>query len=158
MSHSVLESSNPSPRFAVGHGPSPGARNRAMDRPRSFYLAMAGVLGCVLLASRFLEPPRSINVCLFNLATGLPCMTCGLTRAFHAISHGHLRQALAYHPLSLLLYGLVILHLLLACLRLLGWRFRLIRTLNPVQTMIRGTVGLLFVFWIPRLLIAALGP
>lgn len=132
-------------------------RNLVTDRPRSFYLAMAAVLGCVLLASRFLEPPRSINVCLFNLATGLPCMTCGLTRAFYAISHGHLRQALVYHPLSLPLYGLVTLHLLLACLRLLGWRFRLIRTPNPARAMIGWMVGVLFVFWIPRLLVAALG-
>jgi hypothetical protein len=131
-------------------------QNQATDRPRSFYLGMAVVLGSVLLASRALEPPRQINVCLFNLTTGLPCMTCGLTRAFHAISLGHLRQALAYHPLSLILYGVTVFHFLVACLRLLGWRSRLISTPNRVRAMVRGTLGLLFVFWIPRLLVAVL--
>ena len=131
-------------------------QNQATDRPRSFYLAMAVVLGGVLLASRALEPPQQINVCLFNLVTGLPCMTCGLTRAFHAISLGDLRQALAYHPLSLILYGLTVFHFLVACLRLLGWRSRLISTPNRVRTMVCGTLGLLFVFWIPRLLVAVL--
>jgi hypothetical protein len=141
--------------MTVARGRSVG-QNQATDRPRSFYLAMAVVLGCVLLASRSLEPPRQINVCLFNLATGLPCMTCGLTRAFHAISLGHLRQALAYHPLSLVLYGLTVFHFLVACLRLLGWRSRLISAPNGVRAMVGGTLGLLFVFWIPRLLVAVL--
>jgi hypothetical protein len=131
-------------------------KNQATDRPRSFYLAMAVVLGGVLLASRVLEPPRQINVCLFNLVTGLPCMTCGLTRAFHALSLGHLRQALAYHPLSLILYSVTVFHFLVASLRLLGWRSRLISTPNRVRTMVCRTLGLLFVFWIPRLLVAVL--
>jgi len=141
--------------MTVAKGCSVG-QNQATDRPRSFYLAMAGVLGGVLLASRSLEPPRQINVCLFNLATGLPCMTCGLTRAFHAISLGHLRQALTYHPLSLILYGVTVFHFLVACLRLLGWRSRLISAPNRVRAMVCGTLGLLFVFWIPRLLVIVL--
>lgn len=132
-------------------------RDRVVDRPRSFYAGMAVVLGGVLLASRLVEPPRRINVCLFNLATGLPCMTCGLTRAFRAISLGHLQEALAVHPLSLVMYGLTVFHFLVACARLLGWRSRVIRTPNRVQAMVYGVLGVLFVFWIPRLLIAALG-
>jgi hypothetical protein len=136
-------------------------QNRVADRPRSFYLAMAAVLGGILLCSRFLEPPRFINVCLFKMVTGLPCMTCGLTRAFHAISLGHLQEALAYHPLSPFLYGLTVFHFLVACLRLLGLGFRLIRPSsrrapNPVRAMACGTLGLLVVFWIPRLLASVL--
>ena len=129
------------------------AHDQVADRPRLFYLAMTLALGCMLLASRFLEPPGAINVCFFNLVTGLPCMTCGLTRAFHAISLGNLRDALAYHPLSPLLYGLAVLHLLVAVLRLLGWRARLLRTPRPVRAMAAGTLGLLFFSWIPRLLV-----
>jgi len=131
-------------------------QGQVADRPRPFYLAMALALGSVLLASRFLEPPQAINVCFFNLVTGLPCMTCGLTRAFHAISLGDLRAALAFHPLSLFLYGLAISHLLVACLRLLGWRARLLRTPHPVRAMVSGTLGLLLASWIPRLLISIL--
>ena len=39
-----------------------------------------------------------------------------------------------------------------ACLRLLGWRARLLRMPNRVQVMVWGTGGLLLVFWIPRVL------
>jgi hypothetical protein len=131
-------------------------QNQVADRPRSFYLAMIAVLGGILLCSRFLEPPRFINVCLFKMVTGLPCMTCGLTRAFHAISLGHLQEALAVHPLSLFLYGLIVFHFLVACLRLLGWSSCLVRVPNPVRAMACGTLGLLVVFWIPRLLASAL--
>jgi hypothetical protein len=91
-------------------------------------------------------------MCLPDMLVGVPCITSGLTRAFHDISLGQLRTALAYHPLSLLLYGVTVFHLLVACLRLLGWRSRLLPIPNPVQVMVWGTIGLLFVFWIPRVL------
>jgi hypothetical protein len=132
-------------------GPTP-EQSRVAQRTRLFYLTMALVLGGILLASRVVEPSRLPNMCLPDMLVGVPCITSGLTRAFHAISLGQLRTALAYHPLSLLLYGVAILHLLLACLRLLGWKARLIRIPNPVPMMVWTTVGLLFVFWIPRVL------
>lgn len=127
-------------------------QSQAPQRTRLFYLAMALALGGILLASRPLEPSRLPNVCLPDMLIGVPCITTGLTRAFHAISLGQLRAALAYHPLSVLLYGVTIFHLLVACLRLLGWRFRLLRIPDPVHVMLWGTFGLLFVFWILRVL------
>lgn len=135
----------------LARDPAPG-QNRVVQRTRLFYLAMVLVLGGILLVSRPIEPSRLPNVCLPDMLLGIPCITSGLTRAFHAISLGQLRTALAYHPLSLFLYGVAILHLLLACLRLLGWKARLIRIPDPVPVMVWATVGLLFVFWIPRLL------
>ncbi|MFN2218082.1 MAG: DUF2752 domain-containing protein [Anaerolineae bacterium] len=121
-------------------------------RTRLFYLIMALVLGGLLLASKPVEPSRLPNVCLPDILFGVPCITTGLTRGFHAVSLGQLDTALAYHPLSPFLYGIVIAHLLLACLRLVGWRARLIPISNRVQVMVWGTIGLLFVFWIPRVL------
>ena len=132
-------------------GPATG-QNRVTLRTRLFYLMMALALGGILLASRPVEPSRLPNMCLPDMLVGVPCITSGLTRAFHAISLGQLRTALAYHPLSLLLYGMTVFHLLVACLRLLGWRSRLLRIPNPVQVMVWGTIGLLFVFWVPRVL------
>lgn len=131
---------------------SASGQNRATQRTRLFYLVMALALGGILLASRPVEPSRLPNMCLPDMLVGVPCITSGLTRAFHAISLGQLRTALAYHPLSLLLYGVAIFHLLVACLRLLGWRSRLLRIPNPVQAMVWGTIGLLLVFWVPRVL------
>ena len=48
-------------------------------------------------------------------------------------------------------------YLLLACLRLLGWRARVLRIPSPGQLMLWGTIGLLCLFWIPRVLAALLG-
>ena len=122
------------------------------QRTRLFYLVMAVALGGILLASRPLETSRLPNLCLPDMLAGIPCITSGLTRGFHAISLGQVRAALAYHPLSLLLYGLAIFHLLVACLRFLGWKSCLLRIPNLVKVMLWGTIGLLIVFWIPRVL------
>jgi hypothetical protein len=128
------------------------------QRGARFYAAMVLVLAGAALASRAVEPSRLPNVCLVDMWLGLPCITTGLTRAFHAMSLGQLRPALAYHPLSLLLYMLLGWHLILACLRLLGWRYRLIRMRSdPVPMMIGGTIGLLTACWIPRVLAIVLG-
>mgnify|MGYP001818813123 CR=1 FL=1 len=143
-------------RITLTRPPAPG-QEREARRTRLFYLVMAIALAGILLASRPLEPSRLPNVCLPDILVGIPCITSGLTRGFHAISLGQVRAALAYHPLSPLLYGMTIFHLLLACLRLLGWRSRLLRIPNSVQVMLWGTIGLLFVFWIPRVLGSLLG-
>jgi hypothetical protein len=128
------------------------------QRSARFYVTMVLVLAGIVLASRAVEPSRLPNVCLVDMWLGLPCITTGLTRAFHAISVGQVRTALAYHPLSLLLYGLLVWHLILACLRLLGCRSRLPRMRSdPVPVMIGGTIALLTACWIPRVLAVLLG-
>jgi hypothetical protein len=132
-------------------------QGRVTQRPRLFYLVMALVLAGILLASRPVEPSRLPNMCLPDMLAGIPCITSGLTRGFHAISLGQVRSALAYHPLSLLLYGVTIVHLLVAGFRLLGWKARLLPIPNPVQAMLWGTIGLLILFWIPRVLAVVLG-
>lgn len=132
-------------------GPATGS-GQAPLRTRLFYLGMALLLAGILVLSRPIEPTRLPNLCLPDMLLGIPCITSGLTRAFHAISLGQFGAALAYHPLSLLLYGVTILHLLVACLRLLGWKTRLFGIPNPVRAMMWATIGLLFLFWIPRVL------
>lgn len=42
--------------------------------------------------------------CTFHRLTGWQCPTCGLTRAFCALSHGQLETAWAYHRGALLVY------------------------------------------------------
>jgi hypothetical protein len=134
----------------------PAGQRETAHRTRLFYLTMVLVLGGLLFASGQIEPYRLPNVCLPDLLFGVPCITSGLTRGFHAISLGQLHDALGYHPLSPLLYGVGILHLILACLRLLGWRARLIPKSNRVQVMVWGTISLLFAFWMPRVLVMLL--
>jgi len=48
-----------------------------------------------------LSPP-----CLMQRLFSVGCPTCGLTRAFCAMSHGELDAALDYHPLSPFAYAL----------------------------------------------------
>ena len=42
------------------------------------------------------------TLCFFKTVTGLPCPSCGTTRAFGHLMHGDLTQALLTNPLGLL--------------------------------------------------------
>ncbi len=42
--------------------------------------------------------------CLFHSLTGLPCLTCGATRAAWQFLHGHFAASFAYNPLAFLCY------------------------------------------------------
>jgi len=44
--------------------------------------------------------------CLFNKITGLPCLTCGLTRSFSLTAHGQFIAAFEMHLLGPLLFAL----------------------------------------------------
>jgi len=114
------------------------------------HLVSAVALGGILLLSRVVNPSGLPNACLFRRVTGIPCMTCGLTRAFHAISVGDLPGALLLHPLSPLVYGLILLHFLVACLRLAG---REVQAPRIHAAMLYGTLGLLAAAWILRLVL-----
>ena len=51
------------------------------------------------LLTLFLVPPTDLpfTACTFRSITGHSCLTCGLTRSLHAISHGELAASLRYH-------------------------------------------------------------
>jgi hypothetical protein len=80
--------------------------------------AMFLLLSGVFAASVLLPLPRGRSgqigrlpsICLFYHLTGLPCPGCGLTRSFVSLGHGHLLEALHWHPLGpaiFLLFGLL---------------------------------------------------
>jgi hypothetical protein len=64
----------------------------------------------VLLASALLTPDGlpPVELCLFYRVTGLPCPSCGLTRAFCAISHGDWAAAWRFNPFAFPLYAGVV--------------------------------------------------
>jgi hypothetical protein len=43
---------------------------------------------------------RGTQVCLFHRLTGVPCLTCGSSRALCALSVGHVGTALRVQPLA----------------------------------------------------------
>lgn len=51
--------------------------------------------------------------CPFKMMTGLDCPGCGSQRALQALFHGHLSQAWAYNPLTLIGLPIVALYLAL---------------------------------------------
>jgi hypothetical protein len=65
----------------------------------------AGVVASLLGAALFTDPthPLPFEVCIFHRLTGLPCPTCGMTRAVCQAVHGHWAESIAWHPAGLLL-------------------------------------------------------
>jgi hypothetical protein len=59
------------------------------------FLLAAGLLVTVMAPGLLAAAPR----CLFKVATGWPCPTCGATRALWALGAGHPLEALAWNPL-----------------------------------------------------------
>lgn len=112
-------------------------------------------LAIIFLISIFWNPEQTnVLPCYFQRLTGHSCPACGLSRSFHAISLGQLRQALQFHPLGLVLYsGLLALWLKVTVE--LFWRKEIRVNMNH-RTKLMTVAGLIFIwiaFWIRRLLI-----
>jgi hypothetical protein len=69
---------------------------RRMEPIVSGGLVLAGLT--LLLLARFFPFGTLPPLCTFKRFTGLPCLTCGMTRSWVAVSHGDLAQALAWNP------------------------------------------------------------
>jgi hypothetical protein len=65
----------------------------------------AAAIAALLGAAAMTDPthPLPFEVCLFHTLTGLPCPTCGMTRAVCHAVHGHWAQSVAWHPAGLFL-------------------------------------------------------
>ena len=119
------------------------SHNRQMS-----YAFYAAALGGVLLLSRFINPDALPGMCIFRSLTGIPCMFCGLTHAFHAISMGDFQAALNFHPLAFVAYGLVILHMLLFLMLALDRHERIPRWKVKPNTLLLATFAFFTLVWI----------
>ena len=113
-------------------------------------------LGVLLIFSAVLPLPRGNaiaglpSICAFHNLTGLPCPGCGLTRSWVCLAHGHLGEALLWHPLGPLLF--------LAALSYVLWSawVALNRPKFPVPQRLQNAtifvgLALMFGFWALRL-------
>ncbi len=90
----------------------PGVRR--IGHPEVF----AGIAALSFLAARFL-PLLGLGIaCPFRAATGLPCATCGMTRAFVFLARGEVARAVASSPAGALLAALAWAFALAAAFRL----------------------------------------
>lgn len=107
-----------------------------------------GVAGFVLVV-HLLDPNESGNypTCPWLLLTGTFCPGCGTLRATHALSEGHVVEALQRNPFTVVVFALGILGLALWTRR----RWRGERRLRVAPTWaLHGAVGLIICFWIAR--------
>jgi hypothetical protein len=108
--------------------------------PRLLALALlAGSLLLPLLAFDWITSPQALVLCPLRAVTGIPCPSCGLTRALAHLERGHLDQALKYHPFSPLI---LILALALFILLLLELVLHKDIIFNPLKN--RRTIFILF--------------
>jgi hypothetical protein len=76
--------------------------------PRLLALALLlGVLLVPLLAYDWVTSPGSLVLCPLRAVTGIPCPSCGLTRALAHLGHGQLTEAVKFHPFSPLIFLMV---------------------------------------------------
>ncbi len=84
----------------------PRLRVEGTPRLRSAVTALAAVAvgGLSFLLTK---PPLPFPRCIFRAVTGWPCPSCGLTRAFIALGHGQLSEAVFLNIMSPILFVLV---------------------------------------------------
>jgi hypothetical protein len=89
------------------------------------YIGGGVFLGLLIL---FLVPPAHMPLpaCAFHSITGHSCLTCGMTRSLHAITHGDLAASLHYHMFGpVLFFGALLFVLLFAAEAISGGKLSL---------------------------------
>jgi hypothetical protein len=129
---------------AVLLGP-PRSRRATVARP----LAVAGLAAALVGYLAAVDPnePGHYPGCPFLMITGWYCPGCGSLRAVHALAHGHLGEALARNPLTVLTVPV-----LAWCWAMWTWRQvtgRQRETALPAWV-IWGWLGVVLAFWVLR--------
>ncbi len=65
-----------------------------------FGLLIVGCACIAFLAVYQMDDDPRYSLCFLRRVLGVPCPTCGLTRAFNDFAHFDLHAAIAHHPLS----------------------------------------------------------
>jgi len=99
--------------------------------PLSIHVAWLIIVPAVLVLSRFFRPPA----CAFHSLTGLPCLSCGLTRAADALLSGDFIGMLYFNPLAVLFCATLILYSFVKYLEYI-FSFRIVARLNPIRARI----------------------
>ena len=112
---------------------------------------MGGVLIVLALLLLYLFNPTEhawFPQCMFHRLTGWQCPSCGSQRAFHALLHGHLWEALSYNPFLLVTmpYVAIILYAYLSG----SQRAQTLKRIFLSPTAVYIYLTLFFVWWVGR--------
>jgi hypothetical protein len=110
-----------------------------------------GGIALVMLAAGRLTPILSFAPdCVFKGLTGIPCLTCGSTRAVVHLSHGDILPALAVNPLTTLCLISAVLYFIYSLMSVVFDlpRIRFLFTDQEKNVMRAGAVILLLVQWV----------
>jgi hypothetical protein len=89
-----------------------------------------------LIAAGWLRAGLPTPLCPLHALSGIPCPTCGMTRATTALLHGDLAGALIWNPLATLLIGGAALYVFYAAVVVIGKHPR-VRWSPPTRTEVR---------------------
>lgn len=114
-------SANAFPRPTVALGPPPAGPARRGDAAVRFGHpeVLAAIAALSFLLARFVPVLGLFPACPFQAALGLPCASCGMTRAFVALARGDVAASLAASPLG-------------AVLAAAAWGFAALALLRPL--------------------------
>ena len=103
------------------------------------------VLFCTTDPSETIWMPK----CFFKLLTGYDCPGCGSSRAFYALLHGHIGEALRFNPILAVALPCVA---TLIWLQYFGGKERFPRLYNALTgRMATGIIlGVIFLYWVGR--------
>ena len=105
-----------------------------------------------LLLSMAASSPRGMPPCLFYTVTGIPCASCGMTRAFLDLGHGRFLAALQHNLASPLVYAAAWALLVVALLQALQGQERITGLWRKVKGVALPIIlGTLMVGWAHRL-------
>jgi hypothetical protein len=92
---------------------------RFTDREKYFLFPFA--LVGILVLSRFIDPNSMPEICIFKMVSGVPSKFYGLSHAFHAINNGNFQDAVGFHPLAFVAYGVVVILTIFSLFRIFLW-------------------------------------
>lgn len=70
-----------------------------------FILCLAGY---IWLYVSYTTPEKDIGVCFIKNVTGIPCPSCGSTRAVTSLLHGHFLTSIYWNPFGLIIVLIMI--------------------------------------------------
>lgn len=119
-----------------------------VGRMRGPAAVLAGaVVGGIVLHVVDPNQPGHYATCPFLALTGLYCPGCGSLRALHALTGGHIGEALARNPLTVTM--VVLLAGMFAAWSVRSWDGRPRRTVAPAW-LIWSLLGVVLAFWVLR--------